>query len=70
MKKVFLLFIASSCLLSCGYSEEEQAQMQQESAAKTDSAADDIAAELGLGLEDSSSAASNTDTAVIDSVKK
>lgn len=35
-------------MLSCGYSEEEQAQMQQESAAQTDSAADDIAAELGL----------------------
>lgn len=58
--------LAATLLASCGYSEEEQAQMQQESAAQTDSAADDIAAELGL--EDSTSVVS--DTTVVDSLKK
>lgn len=66
MKKVFLLLLASASLFSCGYSEEEQAQMQQESAAQTDSAADDIANELGL---DETPAAS-TDSTAVDSSKK
>lgn len=66
MNKIVLFLITSALLFSCGYSKEEQAQMQQESAAKTDSAADDIAAELGLN--DTSSA--KVDTSVSDTVKK